>query len=236
MDEEEEKYRHVIEATAVAIQQRNWEFPQEFEKPAWMAVAWLIRASRSAQAATIIYERGYSSEAAPLVRSLIQHTAALSWLVDRGQEAVDAIVYYHRQHQARLLDSASKANWNLELDDDLTALLDELDETKPPELITLTNFQEMCRRASLEVWYATYRVESALSHPTYLSGSIYWRDSEKRGFHYDAPFPGASLRVTAVMLLMAAAKVDELSPDPSFAKQLRVIQKDLGVEVLEFPS
>lgn len=228
--------RQAIAAIAAAVQRRKWEFSSELEKPAWMGVAWLIRAVRTAEAAAILYERGFSSEAAPLVRSVIQHTAALAWLVEKKHEAVDAIVYFHRQHQRRLLDSAFKAEWDLEIDEDLESFLAELDEKKPPELVTLANFQEMCRQAGLGVWYASFRVESALSHPTYLSGSIYWRENgsgEGGGFHYDDPFEGASLRVTAVMLLLAAAKVDELSPDAAFSAKLMGIQEELGIAVLE---
>ena len=44
----------------------------------------------SAEAALLLYAHGFTVEAAPVVRNVVNHAYALHWLVDNGPLAVDA--------------------------------------------------------------------------------------------------------------------------------------------------
>lgn len=183
--------------------------PLEDENAARTAVGWAIRVLRTSEAIVELHRLGLGDTAAPLVRSVMDHAISMLWLVERRSEAVKAIEYGHRQHQRRLRDSAAAHGWDLSgLDEDVkNAPLDRA-MVKPEDWARFDNFEQRMKDPIIRSWYPIYRVESGLSHASYLSGALYVRDDG--GFQWEGIVPPTPLRATAVFTVLAIQALNEL--------------------------
>lgn len=163
--------------------------PEESKSVAQAGVAWTIRVLRTAEAIVELHRAGLADTASPMVRSVMEHSISMLWLVERRDEAIRAIEYGHRQHQRRLRDSAIERGWELSgLDPAIaTAPLDKA-MVEPENLPRLNSFEQRMKDPIIRSWYPAYRIESGLSHASYLSGAVYVDDSG--GFVWEGVVPG----------------------------------------------
>lgn len=198
-------------------------------KVAALGVAWTIRVLRTAGAVAELHRLGLGDTAAPLVRSVMEHAVSMLWLVERREEAVKAIEFGHRRHQRLLLESAEKGGWDLaDLDPEMVDAPLDLAMVTPDDWPKLKNFEQRMLDPTVRGWYAAYRVESALSHATYLSGAVYV--GEAADFHWEPLVPPTPLRGSAVFALMAVqALIEVLDPVPDLAAAVDEAADLLGV-------
>jgi hypothetical protein len=183
--------------------------PLEDENVARTGVAWTIRVLRTAEAIVELHRLALGDTAAPLVRSVMEHSISMLWLVERRAEAVLAINYGHRQHQRRLRESATAHGWDLSgLDKEIVHAPLDHPMVKPEDWARFEHFEQRMKDPTIRSWYTAYRVESSLSHASYLSGAIYIR--EDRGFQWEGIVPPTPLRATAVFTVMAVQALNEL--------------------------
>lgn len=83
---------------------------------------WTNRVVRTGEASLILLDAGFEAEAAPLIRSMIEHAIALHWLVDTPAEALQALIR-ERQHQVAVLREAQASGW--ELSEETQRLIEE---------------------------------------------------------------------------------------------------------------
>ena len=55
-----------------------------------LAWGWMVRVSRTGEAAMLLEEAGFSDEAAPLLRSMLEHSIRLRWGAAAGSDFVEA--------------------------------------------------------------------------------------------------------------------------------------------------
>jgi hypothetical protein len=78
-------------------------------------------------------------------------------------------------------------------------------------------------------WYPAYRLESSLSHASYLSGAIYVGDDG--AFNWDPIVPATPLRASAVFAVLAAEALSELlMPSPALQEALDEAKVLLGMQ------
>jgi len=75
------------------------------------AYGWWAGITRSAQAISTLHQSGLAHESAPIVRTVLQHTLALQWLVETGDKAVAAVQEYTDDNTRKLLKTLAEANW-----------------------------------------------------------------------------------------------------------------------------
>lgn len=220
-----------VESLVKLITDRRMEFAADEEGLGGIAVGWAIRMARTAEAAVVLYQNGFGSEAAPLVRSCMQHAAALAWLPRNRSTAHDVVEFEFRRHRNTVISEATAAGWDIGLSEEIREVLDQQD-SRPDGLATFRNFQELCRHIDFPLLYIAYRIESALTHPSLVSATTYWHDgtnNEQEGFNYREPSPGVGIVWIAFVLLIGACSLDELNPEPEFQEGLVAIDRSLGL-------
>lgn len=225
---EEERVSTAISKLVRLVQERPLVFPVEAEGIAWMASAWLVRLARLMEAAAELYSLGFSSESAPLVRSCMEHAAAIHWLIENADSSVQAVLVSYEDHRSRLAKEFEGLGWG------------EFGSGSPNEdkgaqkSIRFPKYKDLCAATGIEGLYSSFRLESALSHPTYSSGKVYWREvGGEWALHFDDPEPGVDLVWIVVLFYLGALALDGLNPDPAFLNGLKQINKELGLALVE---
>lgn len=192
--------------------------PLEGKAVAALGMAWMIRVLRTAETIAELHHRGLGDAAPPMVRSVMEHAISMLWLVKRRAEAVKAIEFGHRRYQGLLRDSAMKGGWDLsQLDEEMAGALLDLAMEKPEDWPRLERFEHRMQDPTIRSWYPAYRIESSLSHASYLSGAIYVDDDGT--FNWDPVVPATPLRATAVFAILAAEALNELLlPSPALLR------------------
>jgi hypothetical protein len=75
------------------------------------AYSWWRLICRSAEAALLLSERGFTAEAAPVLRNVLNHAYALHWLVDNGDPAVDALAAAGVEGSEKLCRKLEETGW-----------------------------------------------------------------------------------------------------------------------------
>lgn len=193
-----------------------------------MTLGWTIRMSRMAEAIVMLHRHGLDQEAAPLLRSLLEHAVTVRWLVDERDEALATIEYDLRRTQRLLKDSADEAGWALDPQGRELPPSD-LDLDRPSEWPTFDNFKKLVEQCGDPSWYAIYRFESARAHPTYVSANAYHNGSVGTspdfGMKWEPIERGTHLKVVAAWLLMGLGQLSEVAaPSDEFATALDEMQ------------
>jgi hypothetical protein len=167
----------------------------------------------------MLHRARYDSEAAPLVRSVMEHALKLRWLAARGDEALEAIEFGHRRYQRLLRESIEKGSWELTNVDDNDLPPSDRDMEQPVERAAFDSVEQLVQKYGGDPsWYATYRLESSTSHASYLSGAAYFDESKlgDRGYGvtWEPTVSGTHLRVTSVWLLMGLGQFSEIADVP----------------------
>jgi hypothetical protein len=143
-----------------------------------IANGWYLRCQRSAEAAGLLEEQGFGGEAAPLRRSIIEHSVALKWLAAEGDGILDTLKRGHASAASGILDAWDKAGWEGIDVAYLSKMIEELREADRSNDLYL-NFQPRAEKYGDASDLPPYRTEAGLSHPTYESAMAYWDDDEK---------------------------------------------------------
>ncbi|GAA4034282.1 hypothetical protein GCM10023063_17820 [Arthrobacter methylotrophus] len=146
-----------------------------------VAWGWLIRLKRTGEAIFELEKSGYGTEAAPLVRSTIEHAIRLSWAADLGrQQFVEILIRMRRWSLQKILDAAN-AGWPL-TEDQIEQIRDLQDEAGE-EFKGLDKFMQLAAvvAENLELFSGLYQIwlsETQESHPSLQSSANYREQSE----------------------------------------------------------
>lgn len=135
------------------------------------------RVARTAQAALLLTDNGFGSEAVPLRRALVEHLLALTWVIDQGDAAVAALTRAHQARMRRIKDLMD-GTWALR-DEDFEVLLSHEVPSKGHD--HLVSFGQLVKTYEVSndlliAWLA----DTGESHPSYLTARAYWHDSGSR--------------------------------------------------------
>jgi Family of unknown function (DUF5677) len=194
------------------------------------ALGWMIRAARTAEGVVLLHRHDLGSEAAPLARSVMEHAMKLYWLVHRRESAVDTLTYDHQRYQALLKKSMDEGGWDL---DGIGADLPSHEDLVRPEHWTeFRSFESVLTAIDRESLYAAYRLESAFSHATYLSGAAYWNydrfDRGEPGYGWRPAAAATPLHATATHLAMCLDAATQVIESETIAEGIARAATRLG--------
>jgi hypothetical protein len=146
-----------------------------------VAWGWLIRLKRTGEAVVELGKLGYGTEAAPLVRSAVEHAIRLPWAADIGRQEFVEILIRMRQWSMKKTLEASEAGWSL--------TEGQQKQIREPQAEAGDDFKNLDRFMQLlEVvkdgpdqfagLYQVWLSETQESHPSLVSSASYRRQSE----------------------------------------------------------
>ncbi|MEU8251648.1 DUF5677 domain-containing protein [Nonomuraea sp. NPDC048916] len=210
--------------------------------------SWWRLTCRTAEAALLLTERGFTVEVAPLVRNVFNHAYAINWLVDNGDAAVDALVARGDDEREKLCKKLEETGWpgaaEMRATLDLaaaqrsalparTASEQELHEKLKHEL---KNFYDMLERYDVANVYPVYSHLSSLSHTTIATASAYIErmdDGTLQIRQSAAKLGDADVIQLAVALLQAASVVSPLIDGDPLRPSIDQALADLGFENIQ---
>lgn len=143
-----------------------------------VAWGWSARSVRTALLIVEACEAGYAAEAVPLVRSLMEHTLSLQWLLETGEPALLALAAQRHRHQSRIWDNIDIAGWPPP--PGLTRPQEPAPAAAADAVALLGNFAAMLDHYGLV--RLPYMLESQTLHASYDSALGYCGTGPKGGF------------------------------------------------------
>lgn len=146
-----------------------------------VAWGWLIRLKRTGEAALQLEKSGYGTEAAPLVRSVVEHAIRLPWAADLGRhEFVEILIRMRRWSMERTIEAA-KAGWPLS--DDQRLQIRDLQDEAAEDFKHLDKFMQLTEVVKDDPeqfagLYQLWLMETQEAHPSLISSASYREQSE----------------------------------------------------------
>lgn len=140
---------------------------------------WTACVARTAEAVLLLSKSGFDAETAPMVRSMLEHSVAIWWMVDKRGPAYQTLVRA-RSRSMQLFKDAQASGWRL--DAEMARLLDNaISVETDPETVSGDYLVAARRRADEYGFGATHQawlVETWMSHPTLMSAQPYFNHDE----------------------------------------------------------
>ncbi|QDW28608.1 hypothetical protein FFF93_001515 [Arthrobacter sp. KBS0702] len=145
-----------------------------------VAWGWLVRVIRTGESAILLAKNGLGPEAAPLMRSIIEHSIRLAYTADAGVEAIE-VGLRERSHSLEKLKKAQSNGWALP--PERLSEIDWMQAEASEEYRHLDSFAHLAhvvkRLPSLGQLYMAWLLETQFSHPTLISAQSYFeRDDD----------------------------------------------------------
>lgn len=153
------------------------DVPRKSATAVVLGFGWWMRSIRTAGCVQLLYKRGLAQEASPVLRTLLLHAAAIEWLRQYPDEALDAVNYEHEDYRQKLYQKANERDWELKG----VKLGPPPSGDKPAGLEYLRQVERLCERIGSEHLYVAYKIESPYSHPSALSADTYFEAPLEEG-------------------------------------------------------
>lgn len=177
---------------------------------------WTTRIVRTAEAALLLVRSGSGGEIAPLMRSMIEHTVALAWLVDQRGVAFQALVR-QRSEQARRMKEAQEVGWDLgeEAGRHLQQAIDIETDADSRYVDYLLHTRSQASKYGHGSMYQAWLSETWSSHPTIASAQPYYtvKDGRRIDLYRSTEVdPDDATGRVVVVLLAALGIYNEANP------------------------
>lgn len=186
----------------------------------WAHSVWTSRAVESLRVV------GLGHEAAPLIRTVVDHAASIMWLAKDPEKALAAHKWFEESKAYSISESAKKAGWNLNLDRPPKKPAAKA----PPEVEYIRKPEELMAYIGDRDLYMAFAYESAVIHPSIRGARQYIpAGSEEPGLRGDPRGNGTPLRISARCLIPATEALGNLADD----EELRTLSREMAA--LAFP-
>ena len=208
------------------------------------AYGWWRLIYRSADAVLLLIERGFTVEAAPVLRNVLNHAYALHWLVDNGEPAVDALAAAGIEDAEKMCKRLDQTGWPIAAE--YRRLLDERKARMDPsaqaaaggELVRklkheISNVYDMLDSYGSADVYPVYSHLSSLSHTSVETASAYleWTGDATPQIRRDADGLGpAAVTHLAIALLQAAHVMSPILAGDPLRASIDQALTDLGLQ------
>jgi hypothetical protein len=184
--------------------------------------AWLNRTSKLV---LIAHDAGLGHEAAPNVRTILEHTLVMQWVADVGADALATLIALDSERRRKFIDELTAAGWPVP--EGVTA---------PPRVThpmkrKIENFQELCITYDARSLYVPYRMLSSNVHPTGSGAMDYVTEDNHLAAHPRRDDSEANLAIVAVSLIQAALTINSLLERDTLVAAISDARKRLGAEI-----
>ena len=143
---------------------------------------------------------------------MLEHTVLLHWVVERGDEGVQAVIANQSKRIKGWLKNAAGTSLSVSpgVVSELMSDLPGIDERK-----AVRTFQEICNQIDAQDLYAVYGIQSLFVHPTITTSNMYCDTSENDARLTLTPggeSGGANISMVAHYLIWAGRAFDRLTP------------------------
>jgi Family of unknown function (DUF5677) len=198
------------------------------------AFGWWASITRSSQAVLTLRRAGLEHEAAPIVRSIVQHSLVLQWMVEVGDDAINAVAEYGDNSTRLLLDTLAQAKWDLP--DGFNPEVPRRPAIANPLVSKVKNFEELCISYGARQLYVTFRLLSAYAHPTATGALAYFdQGSGTPATRSTAPTRGNILQ-SAICLTQTGRVMSSLLQDSPLGQSLDQVDELLGAGFRPWPT
>ncbi|WP_406448699.1 DUF5677 domain-containing protein [Streptomyces sp. NBC_01622] len=233
----------LLEAADAAIV-HGVSVPVDKERVFGPVYSWWRLVCRTSEAVLLLTERGFTLEAAPIVRNILNHAYAINWLVDNGDLAVDALVARGDDEREKLCKKLEETGWSNAAE--FRAVIDQATAQQVPAVRTpaeqtlfnklkheLGNFYDMLDRYDVGDIYPVYSHLSSLSHTTIATASAYVEQMSDGSLQIRpeaADLGHADIIQLALALLQTATVVSPLIDGDPLRASIDQATADLGLE------
>ena len=220
-------YRQIVDVLLAEHGKSTPPQPRDADTARKLAVAWGLycQVYRLARSAMMLADSGMDQEGLVLVRVMLEHTIVLHWVVERGDDGIDAMHANQSKQMVRTFDRARGTAMEVPeaIAGEITASFDGVDVTK-----AASNFSRICGEVGCDDLYWVYGILSQSVHPS-LSTSNAYIDPASGALRL-TPRLGypASVQMIAYCLIWAQRDLDRLVPDPARAQGLEKLARAIG--------
>lgn len=238
-------YRRAMKLAPQLIAQANasataesLEVKSEHAAVFYIEYGWWRFTTRTAEAFLRLIEGGFTVEALPLMRNIIDHTYSMIWLADAGEEGLLALEQHTHDLRKKLLFHLDRTGWEIT---DAPGLMPspELPAEGTPERKRydrlrgeLGNFADLVAAFGTPDMYPVYQHLSDYTHSGAYTANAYLHKADD-GTVYLRPDAKARSRAdviwATVCLIQAGKVVDEMLAGNPFRKLLDQAVRDLGL-------
>ena len=186
-------------------------------RAAHLAHGWYQRVRRSCEAIIGLSRLGYGPEAAPIRRTIIEHTVALRWLAEEGDDVLDVMALEHADRAKRIKKATKAANWTSVDQDELQAVIDEIDQESRDH--TMAEFKHFSRQNRDPSILAAYLAEVGRAHATYQS-AVDYMDMERKEALSESRAEIDDIKMASDFLLEATALFHSMFDEPVWADSI----------------
>ena len=173
----------------------------------------------------MLADNGMDQEGIALVRVMLEHTIMLHWIVERGDDGIDAMRANQSKQMTRTFDRARGTAMEVPeaIAGEITASFDGVDATK-----AASNFSKICGEVGCGDLYWVYGILSQSVHPSVSTSNAYIEAAS--GALRLTPRLGypASVQMIARCVIWAQRALDRLVPDPARAQGLEKLASAIG--------
>jgi Family of unknown function (DUF5677) len=211
-------YRHIVDVLLAEHEKSEPPRPRDEPTARMLAVTWGIycQVHRFARAAVLLGDNGMGQEGVVLVRTMLEHTVVLHWIIERGDDGVDAMLANQSKQMKSWLQNARNTSLTVPqaIADEITGSFAGIDETKAVKM-----FKDICGQVDSGDLYAVYGIQSQTVHPTVATSNTYIDPSgglilTPRHSHR------ANVTLIAHCLIWTQRALDRLLPGTSRAEEL----------------
>lgn len=181
--------------------------------------AWINRSSKLLLAAAAA---GLEHEAAPNMRSILEHTLAMLWVLDEGDTALDAVEAAWKVRQGELYDELVAAGWPVP--DGVT----RADKVEHPRMRRILKIHRLFVAYDAHHLYIPYRMLSTHVHPSAKGAAAYLSDD---GLSAQPVRPGNDRVLVALCLMWAAEAMNNVFAGDPLSAALSRVEEILGTRV-----
>ena len=204
-------YRQIVDVLLAEHEKSTPPQPRDADTARKLAVTWGLycQVYRLARSATMLADHGMDQEGLVLVRVMLEHTIMLHWIVERGDDGIDAMHANQSKQMTRTFDRARGTAMEVPeaIAGEITASFDGVDATK-----AASNFSKICGEVGCGDLYWVYGILSQSVHPSVSTSNAYIEPAS--GALRLTPRLGypASVQMIAHCLIWAQRALDRLCP------------------------
>jgi hypothetical protein len=165
----------------------------------------------------MLIDNDMAHEATDLIRSVLEYTVVMHWIIERGEPGVDAMLANQSKRVKAWLHHAEGTSLMVpsELAKELSADVSGIDESK-----ALKQFEQICSEVDACDLYAVYGVQSLYTHPTITTSNTYTNPIGQLTLKPNGPGPDGNVMMLAYCLIWAQRAFDQLMPGKPRAEGL----------------